>query len=359
LDLSGNKLKDLQSALALINKLPNLQMFCIDKNPCWPEDKDRDLRVTACSAISQLDHLGATFKYLNGYEIRPAERCRALLENKIFDEVGVEKFRVELIWEKLNPPKETESLNLSSYDMKSMRDVAGRLLQLPNLKHLDLSNNKLSSLEELKKLLDNCLKLVYLDVRENNFEKDYRELIAVIRPLCPGLKALFLQRSSKSAANPKDYVAYVFSQMPALDLVDNLPPPDSQIEGGGRRKTKSVFDVFQGPNPFAVPPPSAPFTNGGGSPPGGVLVMQPNFAPTAPPTSASAPPVEEPAYSPQATNESFYLYPDLGGGFSAESYLPQDYHQTVGKKYDLSALAAALQEEREQRELAGQLDDED
>lgn len=49
-------------------------MIYLDNNPCWPPEKEITLRIEFLGKITQMDTLGATLKYLNGYEIKISER---------------------------------------------------------------------------------------------------------------------------------------------------------------------------------------------------------------------------------------------------------------------------------------------
>jgi len=61
--------------------------------------------------------------------------------------------------------------------------------------------------------------------------------------------------------------------------------------------------------------------------------------------ASSAPPTET------AANMRESMYPDLlAMPLSADSYLPKDYHETIGRKYDLALLAQQLQIEKENME---------
>jgi hypothetical protein len=57
------------------------------------------------------------------------------------------------------------------------------------------------------------------------------------------------------------------------------------------------------------------------------------------PVIPSAPP-SAPSFDDGDVGE---LYPDMSASFSPDSYLPSDYHMTIGRSYDLSALAKQLQ----------------
>jgi len=321
---------------------------------------------------------------LNGYEIGIKERCKGLLDNKVFNEEGIEKFKLELLWEKFKPNEDTESLNLSGSNLVVLRELPTRLLHLPKLKHLDLSDNQLTSLDELSKILNNCLKVTTLDLRDNLFEGELKDLVTVIKINCGGLAHVFLERSLKKYKNiaPKEYSPFVFSQIPTLETVDNLPPPDKELETTPRR-IKSVFDVFNDkqesrgslPNLYgsapsspvkqnhqqqevrqslylSTPPPPAenPHFNSTApqSPPPMVLpqedLVYPAFAFN---IQSSAPPLDDDqSYSPQPTEES--LYPDLGN-FNTDTYLPHDYKDTIGKKWDLGEFQKQLEQTRSER----------
>jgi hypothetical protein len=83
LDLSGNKLKDWVPIRDLVNKLPNIEWIALDNNPCW-QGFEPELRIKFLGGISQMINLGASLKYLNGYEISIAERVRNNYAN-LFD----------------------------------------------------------------------------------------------------------------------------------------------------------------------------------------------------------------------------------------------------------------------------------
>lgn len=73
LDLSGNKFKDYTPIISLVNQLPKLEVLLLDNNPCWPE-YNAELRIKFLAGLTQMDHLGASLKFLNGFEITIAER---------------------------------------------------------------------------------------------------------------------------------------------------------------------------------------------------------------------------------------------------------------------------------------------
>lgn len=56
-------------------------------------------------------------------------------------------------------------------------------------------------------MLKNCIKLTELDIRDNILEANLSDLVNVIRIQCPGLKKLFIERSTKNKETdkPKDY----------------------------------------------------------------------------------------------------------------------------------------------------------
>jgi len=62
------------------------------------------------------------------------------------------------------------------------------------------------------------------------------------------------------------------------------------------------------------------------------------------------------SYSPQPTGES--LYPDLGN-FNTEAYLPNDYKDTIGKKYDLTEFQHQLEQMKIERGEKDSDDDEE
>lgn len=208
------------------------------------------------------------------------------------------------------------------------------------------------------------------------------------------MKKLFIERSTrgKDTAVAKQYVNAVYSIFPTLQSVDNLPPPD--YFGDGPRKIKSVLAVdwnstqnrkrsnsqpeiskptaptlsnssnsIQNSQPEQVPPymqnaTSAPayddtFNNNYsiyGAP--SFYLNQPSFypfastdsAPSYPGSGASSESIYASQYpvSLRVSNDSMAtnmgVYPDLGN-FNADSYLPQDYKMTIGRKYDLSSIA--------------------
>jgi len=261
---------------------------------------------------------------------------------------------------------------------------------MPNLQQLDLSNNKLNSLNELEKVLESCFKLNLLDIRDNLLQADLKDLISVIRKNCPNIKRLFLERSTKGkqTAVAKQYYEFVYQQFPnsQLELVDNMKHP--QFYGEGPRKIKSVFSVdwnqpaqqkSEGADQFrySIPPEqtgaSAPNDDDDTPPPYGfpapttedpysaylqnsmygasIYPANANFYPYAQEAQMGAnayhnepPPAFAPLQDDPVTNPA--LYPDLGT-FTTESYLPKDYHMTIGRKYDVATLAKQLQEERE------------
>jgi Leucine-rich repeat (LRR) protein len=43
-------------------------------------------------------------------------------------------------------PPETTAINMSGHDIQSLKDLPAKLILLPNLQHLDLSNNRIQSL---------------------------------------------------------------------------------------------------------------------------------------------------------------------------------------------------------------------
>jgi len=420
LDLSGNKLKSIEPVVTLVNQLSKLEMIFLDKNPFWPSENDAAMRITFIGGITQLDHLGASLAYLNGYEIKVSERCSALYQNKVFNEEGIERFRLDLLWEKIHPEETMESLSLNGHEIHSIRDLPSRLLKLANLRHLDLSNNRISSLSELRNVLDNCIRLSLLDIRANVIDATLQELLSTIRSLLPGLTKLFIEGAlrGKETNKPKEYASYVFEQIPSLVLVDNLPHPRREFDKEGRR-FKSVFDLFDNAQPSGSIPSTAsafatdnhasslehsmespPFTtaptfNGPSSFPSSFESSQYSLFTAGPvvygPPDPSAffsrtsaqngnglySPVSSlniseemkdfssletssvgdhnlddtdlpPAYCPPNSND---LYPDVGSTFTADSYLPKDYHQTIGRHYDLSDLARQLASESDGQEF--------
>lgn len=272
--------------------------------------------------------------------------------------------------------------------------------------------------QELKNVLDNCIRLTLLDIRDNAIDATLKELISAIRALLPGLTKLYIERSlrDKDTSKPRDYVGFVFEQMPCLELVDNLRHPKREFDREGRR-FKSVFSVFEDADVSGNNGSSGNNNNnnnngssggggsGGGGGGGGVSVAevgsgnnnnavddsnigsssasvsgshrqadcgsneQPVYdismylsaqyslhpsalpAPFVPVTSASASAFSTSNFSSDvvASNVSSNpfrtsgndLYPGFTS-FSPESYLPMDYHQTIGRSYDLSLIAQQL-----------------
>jgi len=341
LDISGNKLKELQPLIELLNKLPKIKMFWVDNNPCW-KDYDPKLRVKFLGSLACMDNLDASLKFLNGFQIEIPERCNGLLENGIYNAEGLERFRIDLIWEKLNPQTTQETLNLSGFQIKSLKDLPSKLAKLSNVQHLDLSNNEITSLDELSRVLQDCFKLTSLDIRDNKISADLADLISVLRMNCPMLKKLWIARSTKGkdTQKPKEYLNQVFSQMLELDLLDNFPHPGHFDQGP--RKIKTVFSVFDASN--------APNNKSHSEEPSEDNSEE-NFLLS--PFPSANPPLSEDQYRYSGNFDGFANaptfddygtttnnYPELSGfSFSPESYLPTDYHNTFGKSYDLAKLA--------------------
>jgi len=212
--------------ITLVNRLPNLESVYVDGNGCWPVEVENDpqLRVLFIGGLSQMDRLNAKLKRLNGYPITIAERCRGLLEHHVYNAEGIERFRVELIWEKVNPKDDCTSLKLSGYEMRSIRDIPNRVMILPCLQELDLSNNKLSSLAELKNLMEVCSRVTMIDIRDNRFSGNLHDLMIVMKSATAKLRHLKIERSLKSneTDKPKDYISLVYSELPFLDSVDGF-----------------------------------------------------------------------------------------------------------------------------------------
>lgn len=85
--------------------------------------------------------------------------------------------------------------------------------------HFFLNSPNLLSHQELRDTLQNCLKLEILDIRDNQFEGELKDLINILLSSVPALKHIFVERSLKKKLGvPKDYVANVFSIMPSNDF---------------------------------------------------------------------------------------------------------------------------------------------
>lgn len=328
-----------------------------------------------------MENLGATLKYLNGYEITIPERCKALLEAKIYNEEGLDRFRFSLVWEKLNPSLDSTSINLSGNEIKSLKDLPSKVTAIGNLNHLDLSNNKIESINELEKVLEACFKLTILDIRDNLIQSDIKNLISIIKTNCPNLRSLFIERSTrgKDTAVPKQYYEYVFAEFAGMpiQIVDNMKNPQSY--GEGPRKITSVFALDWAKNPPQeltigveqnsnssspeddIPPPyQFPESSNNtylqesiyGTPQLYTSGLYP-FDVTSNGLSVDHTPSNLYPFSPLAPfsqnehdNSAASMYPDLSS-FTTESYLPKDYHMTIGRKYDISELAQQLAEQNE------------
>jgi len=336
----------------LVNGLPNIESIYLDSNPCWPinSDQNLDLRIKFLGAIHQLDRLNATLKYLNGYPIKIAERCKGLVLSRVYNDEGIEKFRIDLAWEQFGHKSDNESLNLSGLDIRSTKYLCSKLVHFNNLRELDLSNNSITTPQDLYQVLDVCLKLNTLDIRDNSIKTDLRGLIDMIRTYCPMLTKLNIERSlsGKETQKPIEYASFVFSQMLNLKSVDSMDHPS--VEQGGR-KIKSVFGLFDSTLP---PLPSLDSSSSREANPKRKSKTAPSFQDLI--SASETPFFVEQTPTPSAPMQTMIIsditevtsiYPDLNG-FSAESYLPSDYHQTIGKKYDRSTLSKQMALLREQ-----------
>jgi len=292
----------------------------LDMNPVWPE-YCQDLRIKFLGGLPQMDHLNAPLKYLNGYRVMVGERCRALIQNKVFNEDGIERFRMDLLWEQ-NPPNydKDDSLSLAGNDIHSIKELPSRLIYFKNLLHLDLSNNRISSLSEISSTLDCCFRLLSLDLRDNKIDATLKDLLGVLSR-CPGLKKLNVCRSTKDkkeTEKPKEYAIMCFTTFLQLESVDDLPRTQYGLHV---RQIKPVFSIFGNPDERRQS-----FSMEDQDQPGALSLSNGSDSPTnhSPPT-------------PTPLGSMVEQYPDLVG-FNIESYLPQDYNSSIGKSYDIAKL---------------------
>jgi Leucine Rich repeat len=411
LDVSDNRLKDFRDVTTLVNNLRRLTHVWLDGNVAWggsekrANDYNPDGRIRFCTEVSRLHEPGAALRFLNGYKILIRERATAVQKLKLYDAAALEQFRLDLLAEdRKRDGKEdafvdtSPTLDLSQLGLVALTPVIDRVRKsMPNLQKLDLRGNNLVNLQDLRALLDVCFKLTALDLRDNDIKGDMAQLLRLLKT-CPGLRLLWIDNSlRKNMAEPKKYADRVFKELPVLSEVDGVVHPH-------RQRVKHRFENAD-PAPIAKAPESDSESESAGSGPGAsdeelpsydkVEKEEPEPEPTVPdrwgdddrssgkkdrksssksksdvvPDRWAAAPPESSSdedelpnydlggdvYSPQNTGGGDdFDFTAAFAGITGDDYLPKNYNETIGRKYDLGKLTSALAQMRDEDEVPRQ-----
>lgn len=169
---------------------------------------------------------------------------------------------------------------------------------------------------------------------------DLRDLVNTLRINCPMLKKIWIARSTKGkdTQKPKEYMNFVFSQMLELEFVDDLPHPGHTEQGP--RKLHTVFSVNWDQQPQAQPSKKDFEENNNQAGQKLSEDYSANYSGNYPGLIPNAPIGDDESVTSSSN------YPELSGisfnyqpAFNPDAYLPTDYHNTIGRHYDLSKLA--------------------
>lgn len=161
LDIRNNKIANSASEIGgLIDKLEKLEVLVLRGNPCQRNKKDR---IKILKSITRVKNLECGFRVLDT-EITVAERIEAWSARGEIDKESKEqlKFMAAI---RIRSPADMRPETVLGLDLSKLQLTMVDLSAYVNLKKLNLSQNKLKSLQ---KSGISCLKdLVVLDIRKN------------------------------------------------------------------------------------------------------------------------------------------------------------------------------------------------
>lgn len=221
-DMSHNDVKDLDEIVALVRGIPNLQVLMTYGNPCFESGDPDTIRIDFLAKVfTFVQPQKLALVYLNGKRVTTREKCSALTKTKtILSKEAIEAIRLEMAIKEMNAKSDDTEIDLSNFDFVSLTMLNKRM---PHLTTLNLSNNRLQSLEaDVIKGLPN---LTHLDISHNQISS-LKEIVEVLKG-CPNLESvvLLLSTQGKETAVVKDYAFDLFKKLKGLVTVDGMKNP--------------------------------------------------------------------------------------------------------------------------------------
>eukprot|EP00027_Filamoeba_sp_ATCC50430_P016759 CAMPEP_0168569714 /NCGR_PEP_ID=MMETSP0413-20121227/16321_1 /TAXON_ID=136452 /ORGANISM="Filamoeba nolandi, Strain NC-AS-23-1" /LENGTH=833 /DNA_ID=CAMNT_0008602261 /DNA_START=610 /DNA_END=3111 /DNA_ORIENTATION=- len=230
LDLSNNKLKDVEHTAMALRELKTLTILFLDNNPCFPQNDNENRVKFLTKYLQYFDPATMPLKFLNGQKISVQEKCQALKKVKNFN-ANIETVRLELVIKELNAKPGDTYLDLSNCEFAS---ISGLHQHVPKLTHLNLSNNQLKNLES--EVFSNLPNLCHLDLSNNNLQ-GLQQILNILQH-CKQLDTLVLLNATKSkeTALPREYAFKVCKALRQLTSVDGLKNPFGTIAPNRNKK---------------------------------------------------------------------------------------------------------------------------
>eukprot|EP00698_Gefionella_okellyi_P022880 TRINITY_DN7670_c0_g1_i1.p1 TRINITY_DN7670_c0_g1~~TRINITY_DN7670_c0_g1_i1.p1 ORF type:complete len:2182 (-),score=499.73 TRINITY_DN7670_c0_g1_i1:26-6466(-) len=216
LDIRHNNIQHVAAVGKVINLLKNLEMLFCEGNPCFKQNTEQ-YRVGFLKEVTSIMEWECPLKFLNGDPPTIDERCSAIALRKPGDHV--ESLRQEFVFHELGAQPDWTTLELCHAGLRRLDE----LKRFSGLKHLDLSFNRLETLQGQG--LDQLKELQFIDLRENQISSMTDLLMGL--STCHKLKVVGLRNSTRDGSTEKVEVfsKTVFHRLRGLEHCDNRPNP--------------------------------------------------------------------------------------------------------------------------------------
>ena len=211
LDASQNNISD-KSIGQYLGELDNLQRLEISKNPICQRKEDWKTFLINYTKISDVN---CKLNIINGHKLTLDERC-SIVKHQTESEEASEEFRTNYILTMENPDWAlSKSIYLSKQGITSIT-----ILKLAkSLQFLDISNNNIKTLKGQG--FENFVNLTTLDIHENQIQtiEEIREELSN----CPRLERLYMINSTEEkdlTNDPASYVGYMTNILRGLTDID-------------------------------------------------------------------------------------------------------------------------------------------